>query len=351
MHSSCLRDNDGGILRLSTYNIVYLNSKYTANWYRECITSERRNFVQRHGFAPTLPPVAHFPPPFELLRTSKQKDFRSVRIVLIGRFFDGRQGKHHLDAIKTFEKLSSSPSINKTSGDMSLTLVGNLATGQEKYLRKVRTAAKAVHGVKILVGIRRERLVSVLKDSNIVWSITGMDSSEADDPADAEHFGIALLEAMSTGMIPLVLNKGGPVEIVDQFPKYLQISTVTELAESTSRLLQNSLSDLRELSERARATARDMNIFHKEFDNIFNMLGIRLTPDSAHLWMHTNDKVRAIQNQHGGTLSLDICNEHALFTAKKAVVYMETRLDLALRANLMTLLSTRSRLGCAGVAQ
>ena len=135
-----------------------------------------------------------------------------------------------------------------------------------------------VQNVKVLVGISRKRLVSVLEDSNIVWSITGMDNNEADDPADAEHFGIALLEAMSTGMIPLVLNKGGPVEIVDQFPKYLQISTVTELAESTSRLLQNSLSDLRELSERARATARDMNIFHKEFDNMFNILGIRLTP-------------------------------------------------------------------------
>ena len=70
--------------------------------------------------------------------------------------------------------------------------------------------------------------------------------------------------------------------------------------------------------------------------------------------MHTNDKVRAIQNQHGGTLSLDICNEHALFTAKKAVVYMETRLDLALRANLMTLLSTSEPAGlcrCGTVIQ
>ena len=147
-----------GILRLSTYNIVYLNSRYTANWYRKFITSERRNFVQRHGFAPTLPPVTHFPPPFEPLETSKQKDFRSVRIVLIGRFFDGRQGKHHLDAIKAFEKFSSSHSIHKTRSDMSLTLVGNLATGQKKYLRKVRTAAKAVHGREITCRHRQRKI-------------------------------------------------------------------------------------------------------------------------------------------------------------------------------------------------
>ena len=96
-------------------------------------------FCSATWFCAHTSPSGTLPPPFEPLRTTKQKDFRSVRIVLIGRFFDGRQGKHHLDAIKTFEKLSSSPSINKTSGDMSLTLVGNLATGQEKYLRKVRT--------------------------------------------------------------------------------------------------------------------------------------------------------------------------------------------------------------------
>ena len=59
--------------------------------------------------------------------------------------------------------------------------------------------------------------VKILSQSIITWSLTGgFDFSAKHHPADSEHFGIAVVEAMSYGCIPIFVNRGGLTEIVEK---------------------------------------------------------------------------------------------------------------------------------------
>jgi glycosyltransferase involved in cell wall biosynthesis len=83
---------------------------------------------------------------------------------------------------------------------------------------------KAIEGklpVTFLNNVAPEVIASTLSKSTIFWHLTGINEMTAAtqgkqiDPASLEHFGIAVVEAMSMGCIPIVLNLGGNVDIVD----------------------------------------------------------------------------------------------------------------------------------------
>jgi glycosyltransferase involved in cell wall biosynthesis len=59
--------------------------------------------------------------------------------------------------------------------------------------------------VGVLTNISREELLKILRTSKVFLH-----------PAHGEHFGIAIVEAMATGCIPIVHNSGGPVEFVPE---------------------------------------------------------------------------------------------------------------------------------------
>ena len=67
----------------------------------------------------------------------------------------------------------------------------------------------------MVLNANRETVEREVEGADIVWSITGMKiKTTLGEPEDAEHFGIGLLECMTAGTIPVVMNRGGPVEII-----------------------------------------------------------------------------------------------------------------------------------------
>ena len=117
---------------------------------------------------------------------------RSVRnILLVGRFFAGVQCKGHLSAIAAFKLLKKqNPSIRH---ELKLTLLGHVATGQEAYHSDVKRRAAKVDGVRVLTNVQPKVMHSEIASSDVVWSLTGLDRPQVLLPADAEHFGLALL--------------------------------------------------------------------------------------------------------------------------------------------------------------
>ena len=94
------------------------------------------------------------------------------------------------------ERLNRISNIRK---DVKLYLCGFMATGQKKYVEKVKQIAKINRNVILNIGASEKELDKAHRESIIVWSITGLGSS-SNHPADAEHFGIGLLEAMAEGL-------------------------------------------------------------------------------------------------------------------------------------------------------
>ena len=118
---------------------------------------------------------------------------------------------------------------------VQLFLAGYQMPGHEAYTRQVERAAAEVEGVHVLVNIDAEQLMRLQSRTSIVWSLTGGTGAN-DNPADAEHFGIAVVEAMGTGNIPILTDRGGLQELVGGNKSHL-CSTIQELAKKTFRVL------------------------------------------------------------------------------------------------------------------
>ena len=71
------------------------------------------------------------------------------------------------------------------------------------------------------------------------WHATGLGEDLDADPERAEHFGIATVEAMSAGAVPVVLAAGGQPEVVEPGVSGLLFDDVDGLVAVTASLLDD----------------------------------------------------------------------------------------------------------------
>ena len=103
--------------------------------------------------------------------------------------------------------------------------------------------------------------------SKIFWHAKGYGVDEKTNPYDLEHFGLTTVEAMSAGCVPVVINKGGQKEIVENGVNGFRWDTPEELVEKTVYLIQHE--DEREkMAENAIEKAK-----HYSLDNFTENLG------------------------------------------------------------------------------
>lgn len=75
-----------------------------------------------------------------------------------------------------------------------------------------------------------ETLRRLYNQARIFWHAAGYGSNEERHPERMEHFGMTTAEAMSTGCIPVVINKGGQKEIVEHGVSGFLWNSLEELA-------------------------------------------------------------------------------------------------------------------------
>jgi len=349
-----------GFKRLTSYGVVYLNSQYTFRWYTRYLSTFRLQTQPTSGRGThlRLPQIIHFPPPFNLVgaqtdspddkeRRLAAKFHNGVNIILIGRFFAGDQCKNHQLAIMAFEKLQNFlPDM-----DIRLTLVGHVAKGQTKYFKNIQRVARKNKKVMIVEDAEETVIAQLIRTSDIVWSITGMKGLNAkdvyetqtqQDPADAEHFGIGLLECMSAGLVPVTVDRGGPREILQGFPEMLKVKSFIELAESSAELLSLPEREFSDLRMRSRARASELQVaFEEGCRAMFTTIGKTLNPSIKEMWYSIQGIVRSHERTYPVEPSVeDFSSCPHVCADTRAILYVEERIDTSIRA-VMSILSDK----------
>ncbi|MDO8638291.1 MAG: glycosyltransferase family 4 protein [Candidatus Daviesbacteria bacterium] len=200
-------------IKLSGWDLIIYNSQFTKD-------HSERNWPVKSQII--YPPVD----------TAKIKPLKKEKYILsVGRFFGYLKDKKHPVMIKVFKDLYKSGKIN----DWSLHLAGSASEGDQPYLEELKKSAKGLP-VFFYPNIEHDNLIRLYGESAIYWHASGYGE---DDPTKMEHFGISTVEAMAGGCVPVVIKKGGQIEIIEDGRSGYLWETLDVLNKVTLKLIIN----------------------------------------------------------------------------------------------------------------
>jgi len=211
---------------LPSYTRYLANSRYTAEWVHKILGVDADILY---------PPV----------RTSVAPGAKQPLILALGRFFDPRYGhsKKQREMLATFAELHE----RQVLPGWRLALVGGCEPSSRDYALEVRRAAIGLP-VDVHVNAPGSTVESLLSEASIFWHASGHGEDLERHPERAEHFGIAVIEAMAAGAVPVVVDRAGPAEIVRDGVDGRTWATLDELGSITVDLAHDE-------AERARLSA------------------------------------------------------------------------------------------------
>ena len=234
---------------LQSYQSFVANSVYTKEWTSTYLG---------------VPSTVIYPPVLSIESVSQ----RVPHVVSIGRFFEGQNvhSKNQLQMAQTFKKLPIEL-LNK----WRLVLIGGTSRDHREYALRVRSETRG-YPIDLYFNASRDVLLEQLKVGSIYWHLAGFGRDLDEHPEGAEHFGIAIVEAMGAGLIPLAFNAGGPKEILRNFPELL-FNSLDELLEKTVRYMKLNDESM-ELRQRLIAETKrfSINNYHASWRNLIDGL-------------------------------------------------------------------------------
>lgn len=221
-----------GNLKLKSWDLIIYNSRFT------------QDNSKNHW--PLKSEVIYPPVDVDKIRPLAKKQY----ILSVGRFFGYLKDKKHGLLIETFKKLYR----DKRLKGWSLHLVGSASDGDKPYIEQLKRVAKNLP-INFYPNLGYDELVMLYGESSIYWHAAGYGE---EDPTKMEHFGISTVEAMAGGCVPVVIGKGGQVEIVEHGKSGFLWNSLNELEEFTLKLIKSA--DLWEnLSKEAKIRAESFS--------------------------------------------------------------------------------------------
>lgn len=183
----------------------------------------------------------------EPIRTTKSG------IVSTGRFFAGDHSKRQDLQIAAFRRLVESGMAE----GVTLHLVGSSSSRpiHRQFLMRCMDLAEGLD-VQFHVDAPLAEVTELYAASSVYWHSSGLGVDPRREPERCEHFGIAPIEAMAHGTIPLVVGNGGPASTVRDGVDGHHYNSVDELVERTADVLGRPEQDLRPMRESARERAQ-----------------------------------------------------------------------------------------------
>lgn len=163
--------------------------------------------------------------------TNSFKPKRKENIILYaGRFSTLLQNKGQDVLVQEFKKLYVHFKNYK------LVLAGGVEVGADEFVKKLEKMSLK-YPIEIIKSPKFDELKDIVGRSKIFWSASGFGVNEEKNPQAAEHFGMTLVEAMSAGCVPVVVNKGGHNEIIENGISGFLWHNKSDLIKKTKRLL------------------------------------------------------------------------------------------------------------------
>jgi glycosyltransferase involved in cell wall biosynthesis len=245
------------VSRLSKIDYVVVNSEYTKGHYLRASQSVGFNNLKVIVISPPISDL----PVSEIEKNQHQ-------ILSVGRFFVHGHSKNQHMLITAFRDLLI------RHPEATLVLAGGLAPGSvhREYLDMCRDLAKDLP-VSFHIDAEREEISALMESSSIYWHGAGFEVDPRLYPERCEHFGISLVEAMGSRLIPVVVGNGGPDEIVQFGINGFKYQSVEGLVRRTSLIFE--LDDHSRQTMRNAARARFEEYFGFDFDGAWTSLALK----------------------------------------------------------------------------
>lgn len=215
---------------MAKYDYFFPNSQFTAHWLKE------KWDVPEEKVQVLYPPVT-------LIASSKLQNVKQRNNIFVCSRIE--KSKKIEDLIQAF---SSSDYLNK---NCTLTVAGSIKNESPEYIRHLQAINPKV---TFVFEPSREQIEELFLKATIFWHAKGFGET---DPYQMEHFGITTVEAMSAGCIPVVINKGGQVEIVTEGCGF-KWDTLEELVSFTEQICGGSF-DEEKITREAQNRSKDFS--------------------------------------------------------------------------------------------
>lgn len=196
-------------------NNVVVNSEFTKKW------------IDKEYPATSL---VLYPP----VDVSKFKSKKKEKIILsVGRFSQLEQSKRQDFLVDAFKNLYDSGERN-----WKLLLAGGSEVGVDDYVVKLKKQSDG-YPIQIIENPSFNEIKDLYAKASIFWSASGWGSDEKKEPNKFEHFGMAVVEAMAAGCLPIIFNGGGHKEIIQNETNGFLWDTKTELIKYTTSVIND----------------------------------------------------------------------------------------------------------------
>lgn len=201
------------------YTNIICNSQFTAKFQKK-ISNQK---------------VLVLYPPVDIEKFDSHQNKENI-ILSVGRFDNILNAKKQDVLIDAFRSLV----VREKIDNWKLVLVGGSLQDPKNnsYLQYLQKKAANLP-VEFIVNPPFNILKDQYAHSKIYWHAAGYDVDENIHPENTEHFGITVVEAMASGLVPVVISKGGIPEIVDNGVNGYLWQTIDELVSRTKNLIDN----------------------------------------------------------------------------------------------------------------
>ncbi len=183
-------------------------------------------------------------------------------ILSVARFSSLMQSKRQDILIKTFAAFSQS------NENWKLVLAGGIEVGAGDYLKKLERDIKG-YPIEIIKSPDFKTLKDLYGKAKIFWSAAGFGIDDEKEPKKVEHFGIAPVESMAAGGVPILYNAGGHKEIIQNGVNGFLWQDAAELYRFTKKIIGDE-KFRKEISTRAVETSQKFS--YEEFEKTFSNL-------------------------------------------------------------------------------
>lgn len=257
---------------------LYIHFQFPVEWVRTSLTTKLKlirvngiicnSYFTKHFIDKKLgvKSIVVYPP-----ASGDHRDginFKKEKIILsVGRFnllSNGGTFKKQEVMISMFNELVNTYHLP----DWKLVLIISVKQEEISQIERLTGNIDNLH-VQLIINSSAKELQEYYSRASIYWHAAGFGENIVKHPELAEHFGIATVQAMEEGAVPVVISAGGQKEIVKDGENGLLWKTKEECIEKTLAIISDKELWQR-LSKSAKERAKDFSLqkFCKEINAI-----------------------------------------------------------------------------------